>query len=114
MLKNAPTLAIGGAATEENGPSKVRQVSNRIRHILGLFTAVSACPFLDAVPEPDPVFDTVDLNATYVEVRRIFQRMNLSPKDIRAVFMTVGGMVGWYRQILKGSFSAVSKQIFAS
>ena len=36
MLKNAPTLAIGGADTAENGPSKVRQVSNKIRHILGL------------------------------------------------------------------------------
>ena len=35
MLKNAPTLAIGGADTAENGPSKVRQVSNKIRRILG-------------------------------------------------------------------------------
>ena len=34
MLKNAPTLAIGGADTAENGPSKVRQVSNKIRRIL--------------------------------------------------------------------------------
>ena len=32
MLKNAPTLAIGGA---DNGPSKVRQVSNKIRHNIG-------------------------------------------------------------------------------
>ena len=35
VLKNAPTLAIGGADTAENGPSKVLQVSNKIRHILG-------------------------------------------------------------------------------
>ena len=31
MLKNAPTLAIGGADTAENEPPKVRQVSNKIR-----------------------------------------------------------------------------------
>ena len=35
MLKNAPTLAIGHADTAENGPSKVRQVSNEIRHNIG-------------------------------------------------------------------------------
>ena len=28
MLKNAPTLAIGGADTAENGPSKVRQAED--------------------------------------------------------------------------------------
>ena len=32
----------------------------------------------------------------------------------RAVFMTQGGMVCWYRQTLDGSFSAVSKPIFAT
>ena len=32
----------------------------------------------------------------------------------RAVFMTVGGVVGWYRQTLDGSFSSVSRPIFAS
>ena len=32
MLKNSPTLAIGGADTAENGPKKVRQVSNKVRH----------------------------------------------------------------------------------
>ena len=31
MLKNAPTLAIGGADPAENEPPKVRQVSNKIR-----------------------------------------------------------------------------------
>ena len=31
-----------------------------------------------------------------------------------AVYMTVGGLVGWHRQTLDGSFSAVSKPIFAS
>ena len=31
-FKNAPTIAIGGADTAENGPKKVRQVSNKIRH----------------------------------------------------------------------------------
>ena len=35
MLKNALTLAIGGADTAENGPSKVRQVSNKSRRSLG-------------------------------------------------------------------------------
>ena len=32
----------------------------------------------------------------------------------RAVQMTVGGVVGRYRQILDGSFSSVSKPIFAT
>ena len=32
MLKNAPTRAIGGAGTAENGPSKVRQ-SVRIKFV---------------------------------------------------------------------------------
>ena len=36
MLKNAPTLAIGGADTAENEPPKVRQVSNKIRRNIGL------------------------------------------------------------------------------
>ena len=35
MLKNAPTLAIGGVDTAENGPSRVRQVSNKIRRNIG-------------------------------------------------------------------------------
>ena len=35
MLKNALTLASGGVDTAENGPSKVRQVSNEIRHNIG-------------------------------------------------------------------------------
>ena len=35
MLKNAPTLAIGGADTAENEPPKVRQVSNKIRRNIG-------------------------------------------------------------------------------
>ena len=33
---------------------------------------------------------------------------------IRAVQMTVGGVAGWYRQTLDGSFSSVSRPIFAS
>ena len=32
----------------------------------------------------------------------------------RAVQMTVKGVVGWYRQTLDGSFSSVSRPIFAS
>ena len=36
MLKSAPTLAIGGVDTAENGPSKVRQVTNKIRRNVGL------------------------------------------------------------------------------
>ena len=43
MLKNAPTLAIGGADTAENGPSKVRQVSNKIRHNIGSGIPCLAC-----------------------------------------------------------------------
>ena len=35
-LQTAPTLAIGGADTAENGPSKVRQVSNKIPRNIGL------------------------------------------------------------------------------
>ena len=35
MLKNAPTLAIGGADPAENEPPKVRQVSNKIRRNIG-------------------------------------------------------------------------------
>ena len=34
MLKNASTLAIVGLDTAENGPSKVRQVTNRIDAII--------------------------------------------------------------------------------
>ena len=39
MLKNAPTLAVGGADPAENEPPKVRQVSNKIRRNIGLSTA---------------------------------------------------------------------------
>ena len=35
MLKNAPILVIRGGDAAENGPSKVRDASNKIRHILG-------------------------------------------------------------------------------
>ena len=35
MLKNASSLAIVGLDTAENGPSKVRQVTNRIDAIIG-------------------------------------------------------------------------------
>ena len=35
MLQNAPTLAIVAVDTDENEPSKVRQVTNRIRHNIG-------------------------------------------------------------------------------
>ena len=34
MLKNASSLAIVGLDTAENGPSKVRQVTNRIEAII--------------------------------------------------------------------------------
>ena len=36
MLKNAPTLAIGGVDTAENGTSNVRQVTNKICRNIGL------------------------------------------------------------------------------
>ena len=36
LEKNAPTLALGGADTAENGQSKVLQVSNKIRRILAM------------------------------------------------------------------------------
>ena len=35
MLKNASSLAIVGLDTAENGPSKVRQVTNKIRANIG-------------------------------------------------------------------------------
>ena len=35
MLKNAPTLAIGGVDTAKNGPSKIRQVTNNICRNIG-------------------------------------------------------------------------------
>ena len=36
MLQNEPTLAIWGLDTDENGPSKVRQLTNKIRPNIGL------------------------------------------------------------------------------
>lgn len=48
----------------------------------------SSAPF-----EPDPVFDTIDLNATYTAIRRIFSRMNLSPKEM-AVLIGAGHSSG--------------------
>ena len=42
MLKNASSLAIVGLDTAENGPSKVRQVTNRIDAIIGFGRAPSA------------------------------------------------------------------------
>ena len=46
MLKNASSLAIVGLDTAENGPSKVRQVTNRIDAIIGCGsrTSASRCP----------------------------------------------------------------------
>jgi len=44
--------------------------------------------FADAVPEPDPIFATIDLNATYVSIKQIFARMNLSPKEMAVL---IGG-----------------------
>lgn len=44
--------------------------------------------FAHAVPEPDPIMDTIDLNATYVAIKRIFARMNLSPKEMAVL---IGG-----------------------
>ena len=35
MLQNAPTLAIRGLDTAENGPSKVRQVTNKVNRNIG-------------------------------------------------------------------------------
>ena len=42
MLKNSPTLAIGAVDTAENGPSKVRQVTNQIRRNIALHAAKPA------------------------------------------------------------------------
>ena len=41
MLKNASSLAIVGLDTAENGPSKVRQVTNRIEAIIGADSRVA-------------------------------------------------------------------------
>ena len=43
MLKNASSLAIVGLDTAENGPSKVRQVTNRIDAIIGARLLVLRC-----------------------------------------------------------------------
>lgn len=50
--------------------------------LCNLFSSASA------VPEPDPIFDIIDLNATYVAIKEIFARMNLSPKEMAAL---IGG-----------------------
>ena len=42
------------------------------------------------------------------------QHLELQSVVDRAVQMTVGGVAGWYRQTLDGSFSSVSRPIFAS
>jgi len=43
----------------------------------------------DVVPvEPDPVFNKIDLNATYTAVKHIFSRMRLTPKEMAAL---IGG-----------------------
>lgn len=54
----------------------------------GILLWCSLFSFVDAVPEPDPIFNTIDLNATYVAVKRIFARMNLSPKEMAVL---IGG-----------------------
>lgn len=38
--------------------------------------------------EPDPIFETIDLNATYTATRNIFARMGLSPKEMAVL---IGG-----------------------
>jgi len=38
--------------------------------------------------EPDPIFETIDLNATYFAMKKIFARMRLSPKEMAAL---IGG-----------------------
>lgn len=45
-------------------------------------------PFTHAVPEPDPIMDTIDLNATYDAIKSIFARMNLTPKEMAVL---IGG-----------------------
>lgn len=57
-------------------------------HSLLLLVLLFDASLGDGVPEPDPVFDTIDLNATYTGIKRIFSRMNLSPKDMAAL---IGG-----------------------
>ena len=52
MLKNAPTLAIGGADTAENEPPKVRQVSNKIRRNIGTCRAAMERSRLPGVKWP--------------------------------------------------------------
>ena len=42
MLQNAPLLAIVAVDTDENEPSKVRQLDNWVRHFIGLAEAVAA------------------------------------------------------------------------
>ena len=49
MLKNASSLAIVGLDTAENGPSKVRQVTNRIEAIIVSIYASASYELFEAV-----------------------------------------------------------------
>ena len=57
MLKNASTLAIVGLDTAENGPSKVRQVTNRIDAIIGAFSRAHSRAHSRAVAAAKPGAD---------------------------------------------------------
>ena len=48
-LENAPTLAIGGVDPAENGPSKVRQVTNKIRRNIGAINVSYSAIHLDDI-----------------------------------------------------------------
>mmetsp|Transcript_52165 Transcript_52165/g.148875 ORF Transcript_52165/g.148875 Transcript_52165/m.148875 type:complete len:457 (-) Transcript_52165:17-1387(-) len=50
--------------------------------------SVGSAPAFDDTFEPDPIFETIDLNATYVGIRRIFDRMGLTPKEMAVL---IGG-----------------------
>lgn len=65
---------------------------------LGFFVVLGRCG--TALPfEPDPIFDTIDLNATYFAIRKIFARMRLSPKEMAAL---IGGGHGSGKGSLEG------------
>ena len=74
MLKNASSLAIVGLDTAENGPSKVRQVTNKISANIGLLSLdefhamsdderlVEVFSEMDVMCTNDEFFNSIDLD----------------------------------------------------
>ena len=54
MLQNALTLAIGGLDTGENGPSKVRQMTNTVCRNIGKGRGAAAAQLFARLPRAVP------------------------------------------------------------